>query len=163
MKAALSRPLFAWTLLLAAGLYASPSFVNAQEPEKGEGEHAGEHDENGEHSELETAMEGLKKGMRALRRGVDKPDKSAEMIEIVQAMQQASLAAFPLCPEPLEEVDAAGLAKWQTGFKKGQLALCGTLVNLELALAEGRLEDAKELYGRLNDIKGNGHDKYDPE
>lgn len=163
MKTALTRPLFAWTLLLAAGLYASPSFINAQEPEKGEGEHAGEHEEHGEHSELETAMGSLKNGMRALRRGVDKPEKSAEMIEIVQTMQLATLAAFQHCPEPLEELDAVGLAKWQTGFKKGQLAVCGTLVSLELALAEGRLEDAKELYARLNEIKGNGHDKYDPE
>ncbi len=159
MKTALPRPLLAWTLLLAAGLFAAPSFVNAQEPEAQEGEHDEEH----EHSDLENAMEGLKKGMRALRRGIEKPEKSAEMIEVVQAMQQASLTAFSLCPEPLEEVDALGLAKWRTGFKKGQLAVCGTLVNLELALAEGRLEDAKELYGRLNDIKGNGHDKYDPE
>ena len=79
------------------------------------------------------------------------------------AMQQSPLIAFSLCPDPFEEVDAVGLAKWQTGFKKGQLAVCGTLVDLELALAEGRLEDAKELYGRLNDIKGNGHDKYGPE
>ena len=148
MKSSLTRPVFAWTLLLAAGIYAAPTFVNAQEPEHEEEEH--------EHSELENAMEGLKKGMRTLRRGVDKPEKSAEMIVVVQAMQQSSLTAFSLCPDPLEEVDAIGLAKWQTGFKKGQLAVCGTLVNLELALAEGRLEDAKELYGRVNDIKGNG-------
>lgn len=164
MSASLPTSLLASAALVAAGMVAAPSLLDAraQEPARDQ-QPAGPHDETHEHSPLEVAMDGLKRGMRALRGGVEDPAQKGPMIEIVQAMQAASLDAFHHCPPPLKETDAVGTARWTTDFKKAQLSLCTALIDLELALAEGRTEDAKRIYGQLNDHKQKGHDTYDPE
>lgn len=171
MRTSLPSTLFASAVLLAAGAFATPSLLDAreaaQEPAPGQESAAAaqelEHGETHDHSPLEVAMEGLKRGMRALRGGIEDPEQRGQMIEIVQAMQAASLDAYFHCPAPFEEKDAAATARWETDFKKAQLKLCGEFVELELALAEGRIEDASKIYRGLNDHKKQGHKVYDPE
>jgi len=140
-------------LLLAGALFAAPAVLPGQEP----GATAEEH------SPLEEAMDGLKQGMRALRRGLGDQETATAGLDTIRAMQEHALAAMHHCPAPLTEVDAAGAAKWEINFKRMQLMVCDTLLELELAVVEGRLDDAKALYGKLNDLKGKGHDTYDPE
>ena len=150
MNRLLSRLLLPALLLAGAG-FAAPSVLPGQAP-------AAE-----EHTPLEEAMEGLKQGMRALRRGLGDQESANASVEVVRGMQQHALAALDHCPAPLTQVDAAGAAKWEIQFKRLQLQVCDELLQLELAIVEGRLEDAKAAYGRLNDLKGKGHDTYDPE
>jgi hypothetical protein len=140
-------------LLLVGALAAAPAVLAGQEPtETAE-----------ELSPLEEAMNGLKQGMRALRRGLGDQETATAGLEIVRRMQEHALSAMHHCPPPLTDVDADGAAKWDINFKRMQLMVCDTLLQLELAIVEGRLADAKALYGKLNDLKGKGHDTYDPE
>ena len=144
--------------LLAVGLLAIPAVLPGQQP--GRARDAAQEEEK---TPLEQAMGGLKNGMRALRRGLESAESATQALGTIREMQGHALAAMNHCPAPLEEVDAAGAAAWEINFKRAQLHLCDALLTLELAVVEGRLEDAKTIYGSLNDIKSKAHDVYDPE
>lgn len=113
-------------------------------------------------SPLGAAMEGLQSAVRRLRKLIEQPDNRDACLEVVRGMQANALEAFGHPPDlPLGE-DATPVA-WRVGFQRQILALLDQLLVLELAVDEGRVDDAKAAYGELSRIKGEGHDLYQRE
>jgi len=132
--------------------------ASAQEPE---GQH--EHQDQGEDGPLAEAMGELKDNMRALRKTLGSPEKAEDGMAYAAGMRKAALLAFPLCPDAPQGFSKAEQVKWRVDFQRKILSVCDGTLQLELALAEGRMEDAKTIYKSLSDIKKEGHETYDPD
>jgi len=156
----MKRPYAKITLSLLPLLLLTPFTLSAlhqpvsvtQEPE--------EHEEEGP---LAEAMEDIKHSMRALRKTLGSPEKAEEGMQHATGMRNAALQALPHCPEAPGGLSKAEQVKWRVDFQRKLLAVCDGTLRLELALAEGRQEDAKEIYKELGGIKKEGHDTYDPD
>ena len=144
-------------LLLPFTLGAAQPFLSPQEPEH---EHEGEHEEEGP---LAEAMESLKDHMRAMRKSLGDPQRDAESISHAKGMMKNALEALKYVPEAPENLAGADVVQWRVDFQRKMLSVCDHLLQIELALAQGRHEDARLLYRAVADIKKEGHDTYDPE
>ena len=109
---------------------------------------------------LEVAMAQLQSGQRKLRKLVAQPDEGGAAQDVVRSMQAAAVEALGHPPAPHD--DGSPIA-WRIGFQRQLVALLDQLLVLELALAEGRVDDAKASYATLNEIKKAGHDRYQHE
>lgn len=127
--------------------FASQEPARAQEPGVEEGP-------------LHDAMETLDRGMKAMRRSVTDPEQVAANVERVRGMQAAAVSSFGLCPQPFAPMTDAEQTAWRIGFDRKVLAVADGLLQLELALVEGRLEEAKEIHSQLTGLKKDGHDGY---
>ncbi|MDA0667805.1 MAG: cytochrome b562 [Planctomycetota bacterium] len=158
----MKRPYAKFTFSLLTLLILTPFTVSAmsqptsiaQEPE----EH--EHEEEGP---LAEAMEQIKDNMRALRKTLSDPEKAAEGMKYAEGMRNSALEAMPYCPEAPAGLSELEQVKWRVDFQRKLLAVADGTLRLELALAEGKQEDAKEIYKTLGGIKKEGHDTYDPD
>ncbi|MFK5955378.1 MAG: hypothetical protein QM477_02925 [Planctomycetota bacterium] len=126
-----------------------------QEPEAHEG-----HDQD---SPLAHAMSKLKDNMRGLRKTLGKPDKTEDGMAFATGMRHAALEALPLWPDAPQGLSKSEQVKWRVDFQRKLLAVCDGTLQIELALAEERPEDAKAVYKTLLGIKKEGHDTYDPD
>ncbi len=145
--------------LLFLFLALSPALLDAnnlfsQNPSQEEEEHDGP---------LPEAMNGLKDHMRALRKSLSNPERKAESTEHAQAMMQYALEAMKYCPPAPEGFSPTEVVKWKVDFQRKLLSVCDHMLQIELALAEGRIQDAQNLYRAVADIKKEGHETYDPE
>ncbi len=113
-------------------------------------------------SPLETAMETIDRGMKALRRSVDSPEKAADNLTRLRDMQVAALTARGLCPEPFTPLSDVEKVVWRIGFERKMLAVTDRLLQVEQAIVEARFADAKALYSELTALKKEGHDTYVP-
>ncbi len=137
-------------LILPAAL---PSFGPRQEP--------GEKHKEDE-TPLEKQMERIDRGMKTLRRSVTDPAKTADNVVLVRGMEEAALLAVPLCPDPFTPMDETQKTVWRIGFERRILAVADGLLQLEQALVENRLEDAKKQHEALMKLKKDGHNTYIP-
>lgn len=110
-------------------------------------------------SPLEAAMEELGSGQRKLRKLVADPSMKDPCLATVGGMQAAALAAFQNAPPPLEGAEAT---PWRVDFQRTSLKLLDELLELELAVFEGRTEDAKASFAALGEIKSAAHDRFQP-
>lgn len=141
---------------VAVGAVAALPFAFAsQDPARGQEPAA-------EEGPLHDAMETLDRGMKALRRAVADPEQAAANLERVRGMQAAAVSAFGLCPEPFTPMTDLEKTAWRIGFDRKMLAVADGLLQLELALVEGRYEEAKEIHSQLTGLKKEGHDGYTP-
>jgi hypothetical protein len=124
----------------------------AQEPAAGKGEEGPLHE----------PMEALDRGMKALRRTVQDPQKAAENIVRLREMQAAAVESFAHCPEPFQPLSEQEQVLWRIGYQRKILAVADGLLELELALVEQRFEEGREIYTRLTGLKKEGHDTYTP-
>ncbi len=113
-----------------------------------------------EESPLHLAMEGIQAGLRTLRKQIDKPEESANATATLREMQRNAMTAFCQSPPPKEGASAKDTALWEITFRRQILELEGALLDLEQAVVEGRIEDAKQGYARLNELKKLGHEKF---
>lgn len=144
-------------LLLPFTLGAAQPFLSTQEPEHGHGQ---EHEEEGP---LAEAMESLKDHMRAMRKSLGDPQRDEESVGHAQGMMKNALEALKYVPEAPEGMGGVDRVQWRVDFQRKMLSVCDHLLQIELALAEGRREDARLLYRAVSDLKKEGHDTYDPD
>ncbi|MCH2113241.1 MAG: hypothetical protein MK213_10310 [Planctomycetes bacterium] len=111
-------------------------------------------------SALEEPMDVLKRHQRALRRVIADPAQAEQGIALLREMESAVFESMNHCPEPFTEMTAKEQAIWEVGFRRSLLRLATTMVNMELALLEGRMEDAQNLYRELGASKKSGHNDY---
>lgn len=105
-------------------------------------------------------MEELQSGLRRLRKMIAKPDDKEATLEILRSMEAHGLEAFALGPEPPATLAADKHAEWSVDFRRQVLKVVDQLLVVELAVSEGRTEDAKNAYKMLAQLKNAGHDKY---
>lgn len=154
-------------LTLVAFSYAAHALQEGGE-RQGRGERGGrgewrERGEKGEETPLGQAMEGMQGGMRGLRRQLENPDDLGTAIATVRKMQEHALVAFANPPAAQPGTADKDAALWTIEFHREILAVAGGLLDVEQALVEGRVDDAKASLGKLNDMKKAGHDKFQVE
>lgn len=159
----MTRPYAKLTLSLLALLLLTPFPLSALSQPVSASQEPEEHEEHEDEGPLAEAMEDIKHNMRALRKTLGDPEKAEEGMQHATGMRNAALQALPHCPEAPQGLSKAEQVKWRVGFQRKLLAVCDGTLRLELALAEGRQEDAKEIYKDLGGIKKEGHDTYDPD
>lgn len=123
-------------------------------------------DPRGEQAEeggpLHDAMETLDRGMKGMRRTITDPEKTAENLERLREMQAAALLSVGHCPDPFTPMSETDKRVWRIGFERKMLAVTDGLLQIELALVEGRHDEAREFYSQLTGLKKEGHDTYTP-
>ncbi|MDP6850528.1 MAG: hypothetical protein QGH51_01515 [Planctomycetota bacterium] len=119
-----------------------------------------EHEQEHEESLLEESMESLKSGFKSLRRSLPVPEAQAQTLNTLHAMQSAALECLPFCPNPPETFSNEEALLWNLQYRRSMLQVCSELCELELAVIEGRQEDAQTLFRSLGSIKKKGHRTY---
>lgn len=122
-----------------------------------------EHHDHEEEGPLAEAMEDVKDNMRALRKTLGDPAKAAEGMKYAEGLRTAILEGMPYCPDAPAGMSELEQIKWRVDFQRKLLAVADGTLRLELALAEGNQDDAKEIYKSLGNVKKEGHDTYDPD
>jgi hypothetical protein len=110
---------------------------------------------------LEEQMQELQSGFKGLENALAKED-AAKSLELLGAMETAVVAARAFEPAKAGELkDAAARQELVRGFRLKLIELQRGLLDVEAALVEGRVADARKLVDeRLKPIKKSGHDAY---
>ncbi|MBT3339689.1 MAG: hypothetical protein HOM34_07000 [Planctomycetes bacterium] len=116
-----------------------------------------------EETPLEKAMDKLKDGMKSLKGVLGDATKTDKAMSILQSMEVAAMDSYRFTPDAPAELKGNDLRAYNTGFRKGMLAIAMTVVDMELAVLDGRNADAKKGYQQLSRVKKGGHKKYKPE
>lgn len=139
-------------VLIPLTLSATPLTHHTQEPASEE-----------EGGPLHDIMEELKNHMRAMRKTIADPKATAANTKHAKAMMGLCLDAMKHVPEAPAGMSEVDQVKWRVDYQRKLLAVCDNLLQMEVAVAEGDTDRAKSLYRSVGDIKGEGHEIYDPE
>lgn len=145
-----SRRLTPWVLMLALIAVALPLGLNSALRAE-------------EDTPLGKQMETINSNYKLLRRAArtkNFPDDTAKML---QEMQMATLTAMHM-EVPLVKKQAASKQKDEMiAFKKLLKKQLDTLIDMEIALMEGRADDVAAGVEELGSIKSDGHDRFTEE
>ena len=109
---------------------------------------------------LEERMLVLKRGMRALRRGLKDPEKDAASLEIVTEMAAAVGQGKILPPPMIEAIPEEKRDDFLLEYRKSMVSMQMELLKLEMGLLEGDREAAKASYESLKEMEDAGHERF---
>ena len=109
---------------------------------------------------LEERMLVLKRGMRALRRGLKDPEKDAASLEIVTEMAAAVGQGKILPPPMIESIPEGKRDDFLLEYRKSMVSMQMELLKLEMGLLEGDREAAKSSYASLKEMEDAGHERF---
>ena len=109
---------------------------------------------------LEERMLVLKRGMRALRRGLKDPEKDAASLEIVTEMAAAVGQSKILPPPMIEAIPEEKRDDFLLEYRKSMVSMQIELLKLEMGLLEGDREAAKSSYESLKEMEDAGHERF---
>jgi len=132
---------------LAVPAFLAPSFASA--PVRVEG------------GPLEESMQALQAGVKGLDKALEKKEVE-KALGLVADMQKAAHEAKVGVPEKAAALtDAAEKAKFLSGYRLKLIELERGLLDVEAALVEGKVDDAKKaLDTKVKPVKKAGHDAY---
>jgi hypothetical protein len=141
-------------VLLAAAVSA-PLFLASARP-------AAVHD--GANEKIEHAMEDLNGSLKRLEKALAEKD-AAKCLPLVLKMQVACQDSKVEAPSMAETItDAKKKADFLLGYRKTMVELQKQLLDLEVAVLDGKWEDAAKLVSdKIKPSKKAGHDAYKPE
>ncbi|MEY2806942.1 MAG: cytochrome b562 [Planctomycetia bacterium] len=141
-------------VLLAAAVSA-PLFLASARP-------AAAHD--GANEKIEHAMEDLNGSLKRLEKALAEKD-AAKCLPLVLKMQVACQDSKVEAPSMAETItDAQKKADFLLGYRKTMVELQKQLLDLEVAVLDGKWEDATKLVSdKIKPSKKSGHDAYKPE
>ncbi|MCA8942298.1 MAG: hypothetical protein KDB80_07025 [Planctomycetes bacterium] len=105
-------------------------------------------------------MKAINKGLRALRAQVKDPARAEEYHASVLELQSEALAAKALDPMKLGELPAEEQGAFRVAYRKRMQAMIDKMFELEIALLEGRAEDAQGAIKELNKMKSPAHKEF---
>ena len=114
-----------------------------------------------DHEALEEAMETLKAGQRAVKKGMDDPAANeAELMKHLEAMEAATLTAIPLHAEAPEGLAGKDLARWKVGYRAELTKLLTQILAMQDATLAGDAAALKKGYDALVEVKKSGHEDF---
>lgn len=116
-----------------------------------------------EDTPLAEHMKAINKGLRALRAQVKDPARSDEYHASILALQSEAFAAKGLDPSKLAELPADEQSAFRVAYRKRMHEMLNTMFQLEVALLEGRNDDAQEAIKALNKSKSPAHKEFQVE
>ncbi|MCY2958768.1 MAG: cytochrome b562 [Planctomycetota bacterium] len=110
---------------------------------------------------LEEAMQALQAGVKGLDKALEKKEVD-KALGLVVGMQKAAHEAKLGTPEKAGEItDEKEKAKFLTGYRLKLIELERGLLDVEVALVEGKVDEAKKaLEAKVKPVKKAGHDVY---
>ncbi len=110
---------------------------------------------------LDESMQTLQAGVKGLDKALEKREVE-KALELVTGMQKAAHEAkLGTPPKAAEVTDAAEKAKFLSGYRLKLIELEHGLLDVEAALVEGKIDDAKKaLDAKVKPVKKAGHDAY---
>ncbi len=109
---------------------------------------------------LSQNMKAVNKAYRVLRSSLKKPARDAESLEKLHEITVRVLAAKIEKPHMLPKVPEADRQQFLIDFRKVLIALIKLTLDIEVAVLEGRRDDARNLLKDLNRMKSPAHKKY---
>ena len=109
----------------------------------------------GETMGVEQGMKMMNGGAKRLKDTIGDASKKAENLEIIGQIQRGALACKNGKPVHLKGGEAA-----LEGYRKAQIDLFRTLLDLESQVIAGETDKAKATFGKLAEMKESGHDKF---
>ncbi len=110
---------------------------------------------------LDDSMQALQAGFKGLDRALGKGEVEKALVLVVD-MQNAAQEAKVALPEKSAEIaDGAERTKFLNGYRLKIVDLQRALLDVEVALVEGKPEDAKKvLETKVKPLKKEGHDAF---
>jgi phosphoenolpyruvate-protein kinase (PTS system EI component) len=132
---------------------------DAQQKSEKQGKH--EKQEEEQETKLEQAMQSMQSALKQLDKALGRKDLAAALPFVVE-MQRAALAARVETPPLADDIsDAKKKAEFVAGFRKELIALHKALCDLEIALIDGKADDAARILDTtIKALKKEGHARY---
>jgi hypothetical protein len=107
----------------------------------------------GEQLSLETSMKMLNRGMRELKDKIGAPDAKADNLRWISTMERACLNAKAAAPRDIpDRADE---------FRTEQVGLMRLLLDMEVAVIEGKSDGAQAIYAKVEAYRDAAHKKFD--
>jgi soluble cytochrome b562 len=114
-------------------------------------------------TELTTHMKSINTSMRKLRAALKDPKRADEASELILDMQTHALAAKALTPVKHGEVKEDERPQFIIDYRKGMHEMINGMFKMEVAVLEGRQDDATEEMKGLLKAKSPAHEKFQSE
>lgn len=137
-----------WMLLLIAGVVALPlTMTNVTTADDDEGP-------------LVEAMEVINKHYKMLRREARKKEFGEETMTRLKEMQIAGIVAMHEEPPILAKIPAAEKKQFMIDYRKVNMEMVVHFMKMDIAFAEGKLDEFAEMIDGMGDIKSSSHEKF---
>ena len=117
-------------------------------------------DHEGKNLAMHDAMEELQASQRKLRRLLRDPANTDHSAALLRTMQQKAIVAFAYAPPVPDGMDPGAVPAYNVEFRRQILNLADELCVCELAVLEGRNEDADASFKTLVEIKNSAHERF---
>ena len=111
-------------------------------------------------TELGGKMKIINKSVKALKGQISDATKQQSTIDLLETAKKAADEAKKLQPEKAKDVPEADRAKFIADYQAQMDKLIGDFGKIEDAVKAGKFDDATKLYGDLNGVKREGHEKF---
>ncbi|MHC5063087.1 MAG: hypothetical protein ACYTG5_03830 [Planctomycetota bacterium] len=111
-------------------------------------------------TELALHMKEINKGIRGLQKMLKDPEQKDVAIAALSELEGHALAVKSMKPAELANVPEADQGDFMLGYRGAIIELLSTMLEVELAVAEERSEDAMESYKALQKLKNPAHKKF---
>lgn len=113
-------------------------------------------------SELARKMKSMGKNLKQLKQQIADATKQQASVALLETVKKIAEEAKSLTPAKAKKVAGADRAKFISGFQAQIDKLIRALGAIEDAVKAGKYDDAKTLFGDLQMIKREGHEKFAP-
>jgi soluble cytochrome b562 len=120
-------------------------------------------DEGADEPPINVEMEILNDHYRTLRRQARRNQYDDATVGMIAEMQAAALSAMHMAVPKAQELPDTERKAVTLDYRRDMAAFVKALLDIEIALLEGRSEDAGELITNLGAMKSDGHEKFHPE
>ncbi len=111
-------------------------------------------------TELALHMKEINKGVRGLQKMLKDAEQKDAAIALLSELEGHALAVKSMKPAQLVNVPEGDQGDFMTGYRAAIIELLGGMLEVELAVAEERSEDAMESYKKLQKLKNPSHKVY---
>ena len=103
------------------------------------------------------------KSLRTLKRQIEDASKKDDNLALIAAAKASIVESDKLEPAKTKDVPAADKAAYLDKYHSEMKELAKTWDDLEAAVKDGKIDDAKKIFEKLADQKEKGHKDFNPD
>ena len=136
-----------WMLLIVAGAIALP--LSMTQPTTADDD-----------SPLEKAMETINSHYKMLRREARKGEYGEDTVQRLKEMQHAAIESMHEVPAILKKIPAGEQKQFMIDYRKANMEMAIHFMKMDIAYAEGKLEEFGKMIDEMGDLKSVNHEKF---